>query len=53
MRSPAGRNLGNDRRLSYTTREGVKRVPITITFHPFHLTVTVKIAKRDSRHSAK
>ena len=46
-------NLGNDRRLGYTTREGVKRVPIIVTFHPFGFTVTIRITKRDSRHSDK
>lgn len=45
--------LAATRRLGCTTRKGVKRVPITITFHPFDLTVTIRIAKRDSRHSAK
>ena len=42
------------KRLAYTLRKEVKLMPITLTFHVFGLTVTVRIkTKSDNRHSAK
>ena len=42
------------KRLAYTPRKGVKLMPITLTFHVFGLTVTVRTkTKSDNRHSAK
>ena len=41
-------------RLAYTLRKGVKLMPITLTFHLFGFTVTVRIkTKSYNRHSAK
>ena len=42
----------NGRRLAYTTRKGVERMPITITFHVFTYTITITV-KSKNRHSAK
>jgi len=28
-------------------------MPVIITFHPFGLTVTIRITKRDNRHPAR
>ena len=42
------------KRLAYTLRKGVKLMPITLTFHLFGFTVTVRIkTKSNNRHSAK
>ena len=42
------------KRLAYTLRKEVKLMPITLTFHVFGLTVTVRIkTKSNNRHSAK
>ena len=38
--------------VSYTTRKGVKHMPITITFHVFTYTITITV-KQNRRHSAK
>ena len=44
--------LPNGRRFSDTTRKGVKRLRITITFHIWNWTVSI-VFKRGNRHSAK
>ena len=42
------------KRLAYTLRKEVKLMPITLTFHLFGFTVTVRIkTKSNNRHSAK
>ena len=42
------------KRLAYTLRKEVELMPITLTFHVFGLTVTVRIkTKSNNRHSGK
>jgi len=38
--------------VSYTTRKGVKQMPITLTIHILGYTVTIRV-KKQNRHSAK
>jgi hypothetical protein len=60
-RSDAGRVLKDTggihesvKRLAYTLRKEVELMPITLTFHVFGLTVTVRIkTKSNNRHSAQ
>lgn len=40
-------------RFGYANPKGGTYMPIIVTFHPFGLTVTIRITKRDNRHSAK
>ena len=37
--------------VGYTTRKGVKHLPITITFHVFIYTITITV--KQNRHSGK
>lgn len=42
------------KRLAYTLRKEVKLMPITLTFHVFGYTITLKVTKKsNNRHSAK
>ena len=60
-RSDAGRVLKDTggihesvKRLAYTLRKEVKLMPITLTFHVFGYTITLKVTKKsNNRHSAK
>ena len=47
------RELGDGRRFGYSNPKGGEYMPITITFHPFGFTVTIKIVKKYNRHSDK
>lgn len=38
--------------VSYTTREGGERMPITLTIHIFGYTVTIRV-KKQNRHPAR
>ena len=44
---------GNGRRFGYSNPKGGEYMPIIVTFHPFGFTVTIRITKRDNRHSDK
>lgn len=54
VRKDAGGIHESVKRLAYTLRKEVKLMPITLTFHLFGFTVTVRIkTKSNNRHSAK
>ena len=46
------RALHERQAVGYTTRKGVRLVPITLTVHIFGVVITIKV-KRENRHSAK
>ncbi len=46
------RALHERQAVGYTTRKGVRLVPITLTLHIFGFVITIKV-KRENRHSAK
>ena len=46
------RALHERQAVGYTTRKGVRLVPITLTVHIFGVVITIRV-KRENRHSAK
>jgi hypothetical protein len=54
VRKGAGGIHESVKRLAIILRKGVKLMPITLTFHVFGYTITVRIkTKSDNRHSGK
>ena len=54
VRKGAGGIHESVKRLAIILRKGVKLMPITLTFHVFGYTITLKVTKKsNNRHSAK
>lgn len=54
VRKDAGGIHESVKRLAYTLRKEVKLMPITLTFHVFGYTITLKIkTNSNNRHSGK
>ncbi len=48
-----GRLYINGRRLSPNLRKEVRTMPVTITFHVFGFTFTLRIVKKENRHPGR
>ena len=54
VRKGAGGIHESVKRMAIILRKGVKLMPITLTFHVFGYTITLKVTKKsNNRHSAK